>query len=438
MVDKKYTLRCGVALLAICLLGSPVLAGPYSAAMNDPSNPYDAPVPGFVGPAGDGVTGIGNVINPEFIGWATGYVDYLPGSTISNAYWMDPTRALGPATGNHIESVVSLGDLTAAELDGSTAPGEITMMFDMPIRNGVGADLTVFENALIEGGTGAVFAELAYVEVSSDGVNFARFASDSLTPSPVSAYGAIDATNVFNLAGKHANNGASATTVGDSWSTPFDLEGLLDHALVTAGLLDLQAVTHVKLVDIPGRGDFVDGDGDPIYDAWLTQGSGGFELEAVGVLNERPDFDGDGDVVADDIDWLCEAIGLGSDDLSYDLDNDGDVDEDDMIAMVETCVEFDADGDGTPDGYGSFRGDFNLDGTVNGTDLSILTGGFGGMLGFAGGNANCDMDINGTDLSILAGNFGQSAAAAVPEPTTLALLAVAAVGACHRKRQTVV
>jgi len=190
-------MKHAAALLAICLLTSAVLAGPYSGPMSDPTNPYDAGVPGFVGPAGDGVTGNGNVTNPAFIGWATGYVDYLPTSNISNAYWMDPTRALGSATGNHIESVVTLGDLSQVEIDGGVAPGEITMTFDILIGNGDGPDLAVFENGLVDTGTGNVFAELAFVEVSSDGVNFARFPSDSLTAGPVSTYEAIDVTNVF-------------------------------------------------------------------------------------------------------------------------------------------------------------------------------------------------------------------------------------------------
>jgi hypothetical protein len=440
VVDTKYKMKSIAAVLAVGLLASASLAGPYSSGMADPSNSYDAGIPGFVGPAGDGVTGNGNVLNPDFLGWATGYVNYLPGSNISDGYWMDATRALGPATGNHIESVVSLGDLSQTEINGGTAPGEITMTFATPIANGDGADLAVFENGLVETGTGKVFAELAYVEVSSDGLNFARFPSDSLTASPVSAYGAIDVTNVFNLAGKHANNNASATTVGDSWGTPFDLEDLLDHVLVTTGLLDLDAVNYVKVVDIPGTGDFVDADGDPIYDAWMTQGSGGFELEAIGVLNHPQagpefDFDGDGDVDADDVDLLCAAVGAGSSDLSYDADGDGDVDEDDMVALVETFVEYDTDGDGSADGTGSFRGDFNLDGGVNGTDLSILAGGFGSGMGFAGGNANCDTTVNGTDLSILASNFGNVATAAVPEPATLILLASAgAMGLLRRKR----
>ena len=74
-----------------------------------------------------------------------------------------------------------------------------------------------------------------------------------------------------------------------------------------------------------------------------------------------------------------------------------------------------------------------MDGSVNGTDLSILTGGFGGALGYAGGNANCDADVNGTDLSILAGNFGNVATSPVPEPMTLAMLAAGAVAALRRR-----
>ena len=135
------------------------------------------------------------------------------------------------------------------------------------------------------------------------------------------------------------------------------------------------------------------------------------------------DFDDDNDVDADDVDMLC----AGTDPAVFDLTGDGVVDEDDMVLLVETYLEYDTDGDGVTDGTGTFRGDFNTDGSVNGTDLSIMNGGFGTSVGFAGGNANCDMTVNGTDLSILAGVFGNVATAAVPEPVTVTLLSL---GAC--------
>ena len=143
------------------------------------------------------------------------------------------------------------------------------------------------------------------------------------------------------------------------------------------------------------------------------------------------DFDGDGDVDADDVDDLC--ANMGGDAGTYDMDGDGDVDEDDMTFHVENYLEYDSDGDGTADGQGTFRGDFNTDGTVNGTDLSILSGGFGTTTGFAGGNANCDTTVNGTDLSILSGVFGNVVTAAVPEPVTITLLSLGGVALLRRR-----
>ena len=144
------------------------------------------------------------------------------------------------------------------------------------------------------------------------------------------------------------------------------------------------------------------------------------------------DFDGDGDADPDDVDLLCNN--MGGDPVTYDMDGDLDVDEDDMIFHVENYLEYDSDGDGVADGAGTFRGDFNTDGSVNGTDLSIMNGGFGTAVGFAGGNANCDATVNGTDLSILAGVFGNVATAAVPEPLTIGLLSLSGVVLLRRRK----
>ena len=49
--------------------------------------------------------------------------------------------------------------------------------------------------------------------------------------------------------------------------------------------MDLNDINYVRIVDIPGSGAFTDSLGNPIYDAWHTFGSGGVDLEAIGVIN---------------------------------------------------------------------------------------------------------------------------------------------------------
>ena len=272
-------------LLAVILVHGELLAGPYSAGLHDPANASDAPVPGFVG------TGV----NPIFVRWALTSSNYVRSD--GQSAFNDESLALGPVTGDNFD-VLSLGDLTAAQITSGASVGKVTLHFTdaqhtAPIRNLPGADFVVFENGFEDTtGAGGVFAELAYVEVSSDGVNFARFPSVSLTPAAVGSYAALDPTNVFNLAGKHVN------ADGESWGTPFDLANLASHPLVAAGMLDLNAVRYLRVVDIPGNGAFFDSASHPIYDSWRTIGSGGFDLEAVGAIsvaltfNEWQDFHG--------------------------------------------------------------------------------------------------------------------------------------------------
>ena len=243
------------------------------------------------------------VINPIFRRWATTIVSYSPASGV-DPQWSDPNKALGPATGDY-EDIVSLGDLDRQQIDAGLPPGQITLSFSDAIRDVNGYDFAVFENALISqldtaagSVTGQMFAEFGYVEVSSNGEDFVRFPAVSLTRAPVGPYGTIEISNIYNLAGKHPNANGICT------GTPFDLQEIADRPDVISGVVDINNIKYVRIVDIPGSGDFYDQatahidpatqpylghytNNHPIYDAWVTFGSGGLDLEAVGVLQEQ-------------------------------------------------------------------------------------------------------------------------------------------------------
>ncbi|MEK7949922.1 hypothetical protein [Luteolibacter soli] len=190
--------------------------------------------------------------DPRFVAWASGNSEITYGTDVDNT-WKTPAKATGPATNNTLD-IVCLGN-----------GGRITMYFPFPLKDGSGADFAVFENSF-----SATFLELAFVEVSSDGVNFFRFPSASLTASAVGAFGNVDPTNIDGLAGKHQ--------VG--YGTPFDLA-----TLPASPLLDKNHVCFVRIVDIIGNGATKDSDNRPIYDPTPTVGSGGFDLEAIGAIN---------------------------------------------------------------------------------------------------------------------------------------------------------
>lgn len=194
--------------------------------------------------------------DPRIVAWATGWTNYLVGADC-DAQWQTPAKALGPAQGTSGD-IACLGN-----------GGQITLTFDVFISDGPGWDFAVFENGFSD-----TFLELAFVEVSSNGIDFFRFPNASLTPNPVGAFGAVDPTNIDNLAGKYRQG----------FGTPFDLAQLDG----VSPLLDVRTVSHVKIVDIVGDGSALDSHGRPIYDPHRTVGSGGFDLEAVGVINAAP------------------------------------------------------------------------------------------------------------------------------------------------------
>lgn len=288
-----------IALLAVCLCFATVAkAGPYT----------EAGVNGYIGDDWRHANPLEDedaIINPIFCGWATDVFSYQPAPGVDYD-WTNPDKALGPATGNNLD-IVSLGDLDQDQIDHGVPPGQITLFFSDPnhIRNVNGYDFVVFENGFVSnyntgGGAieGQMFSELGYVEVSSDGVNFAKFPTVSLTPGLVGAYGTIEISNILNFVGKHPN--AYGLCVG----TPFNLSEIAEYQMVKDGIVDINNISYVRIVDIPGSGDFNDvavehtdpntwPDWDyydvnhPIYDAWVTWSSGGLDLEAIGVLEEQ-------------------------------------------------------------------------------------------------------------------------------------------------------
>ena len=216
----------------------------------------------FSPPAGqEGTTAI-HKDSSVFIDWATscnverGYLDIsVPDSGMVSAG--EAVFAIGIAD----NLIVSLGD-----------NGSAVLTFNKSIQNGPGPDFAVFENSFTDD-----FLELAIVEVSSNGIDFVRFPSVSLTQTEqqIGSFGLLDATKIHNLAGKYRVE----------YGTPFDLEELNN----ISGL-NIDSITHVKIIDVVGciqdEYSTYDSQGNKVNDPWPTLfPSGGFDLDAVGVIH---------------------------------------------------------------------------------------------------------------------------------------------------------
>lgn len=177
---------------------------------------------------------------------------------------------LGPASGpvSNLD-VLTLGD-----------GGSIVLGFEAPIYDGEGVDFAVFENGFSD--EFGLFAEFAYVEVSSDGVSFARFDAICLRTTSVLPFEEVDPSDYYNLAGDQP------TGLG----TGFDLEELAQHPLVVSGDVDLDEIYYVRVVDVIGDGTTMDSLGNPIRDPYPTPfPNGGFDLDGVGAIHvPEPDL----------------------------------------------------------------------------------------------------------------------------------------------------
>lgn len=205
-------------------------------------------------------------------GWATGctvqrgWMDIADHSQGLATYGVDASATGAPTNSTQ---VVSLGD-----------SGVAVLTFATPIQNLDGPDFAVFENGFLDPiDPQNAFLEFAFVEVSSDGQNFFRFPAQYTgadTPQCTNAM-FVDGTKYKNLAGRYIMG----------YGTPFDLDEMTN----IAGL-DVNSITHVRLIDVVGSIDplygLADTDGNLVNDPYPTAfASGGFDLSAVAVLNNR-------------------------------------------------------------------------------------------------------------------------------------------------------
>ena len=186
--------------------------------------------------------------------------------------WLDiAQKALGKVDNGQL--AYALGK---PEGDGGTCislgdSGVATFSLSKAIFNGEGPDFAVFENGFADH-----YMELAFVEVSTDGVNYARFPATSETPLTPQltnfAYG--DCRYINNLAGKYRKG----------FGTPFDLEVLKFNAGI-----DVNQINYIRLIDVVGSVGLhasTDKNGNPINDPYPTPfASGGFDLDGIGFIH---------------------------------------------------------------------------------------------------------------------------------------------------------
>lgn len=185
---------------------------------------------------------------------------YLDISSPNSGFASNGTDNNGLIAEGDITTIVSLGD-----------SGVAVLTFENPIENGESWDFAIFENGFDDD-----YLELAHVEVSSDGLNFFRFPSTSeiQTSTQINAFAFTDCRLVNNLAGKYRAG----------FGTPFDLEELSNEIG-----LNINAITHVKIIDVVGSINPLHGTSDNsgtiINDGYPSNfPSGGFDLDGVAVL----------------------------------------------------------------------------------------------------------------------------------------------------------
>ena len=205
------------------------------------------------------------------------FVDWATNCTINRGWMNVADTTLGKTTAGVNSSASGFPDGDVVSLgDG----GEAIYYFSNPIVNGPGFDFAIFENGFRNpADSNLSYMELAFVEVSNDGVNYKRFAATSHIDTSIQTAGFgqyTDCRLVNGLAGKYiANNG-----------TPFDLDEFLPLSSI-----NLNDIHYIKIKDVVGSIHrnycSYDAQQNIINDPFPTDFiSGGFDLDALGIIHQ--------------------------------------------------------------------------------------------------------------------------------------------------------
>jgi hypothetical protein len=248
--------------------------------------------------------------------FASNVVDFSPGPNF-NPSFADPAKALGGPQGGGMSN----GSLDMVVLG---MGGSVTLGFDVVIVDGPGADFTVCENSFVF--SGGVFAEVAFVEVSTDGLSFARFPTRYAGPvGPLPPFGVSPMGTFGGLCGglpviaNVVTNSVSPFDPVVSGGESYDLAELASHPLVLSGVVDVDDINYVRIVDVI-EGTSVDSFGALIWDHGGSTSSA--DIDAVSVIHYAGGVNPNGPIVDLSIDaqgYLVLELGDANGFLDVDL-----------------------------------------------------------------------------------------------------------------------
>jgi hypothetical protein len=259
----------------------------------------------------------------RIVGWAAGWQDYIRPNPSSGGFCHNNSNQ-----SDSIDNAI-LGAPTDFTMNGTTKHllalghgASITLTFGRSIPNRPGWDFAVYNNTFLSaapdlidrgGGTNFVYynngtnrvpvvrgynfawCKPAFVDVSSDATNWARFPvsyfnTDVLfqatVPDNPDHWLSQDMTMIDGLAGK----------VVLQYGTPFSLSALTNDPKVVSGFVNLDNIRYIRLTDVVGDGSTADQYGNPIYAPYYDgsqlpalvatpdSGTDGFCLRGVAIL----------------------------------------------------------------------------------------------------------------------------------------------------------